>query len=135
MRRCAVLLAFIPIIAYPSESLIIPLSEPYVEFNDVAVWYFKEIDANSTQVLANGIAFRLFMSVQRVSSIFPKEMFVSGYILNKTNGKQQTNYVFIRKDKVESIHRHRKGASITLKTFINGYSAEKIQLAYLNKEQ
>ncbi|MGL5721525.1 MAG: hypothetical protein ACRCY4_03910 [Brevinema sp.] len=136
MRYCALLLALLPAFVYPSEATIIVLSQPYVEFNEVPVWYFKQIDTNSTQVLANNVDFTLPMSAQQVSYTFPVGLFISGYLFNKLDGALQTNYVFIRKDRVESVRRLSKGrARITLKTVLNGRPAEIVQLAHLNKEQ
>ena len=136
MRQFAVLFAFFPALIHPATTSIILLSEPYIEYNHVSVWYFREINKNTTQILANGVDFLVPMSAEEVEDSFPNNTFISGRVFSRLEGVPQTNYIFIRKDRVESIRRRIGGrATITLKPLMSGRPAEKIQLVRLDKEK
>ena len=136
MSLCSVILSFLPAFFHPLDTSIILLSEPYIEFNDVSVWYFRETDTNSTQILANGIDFSVPMTVQEVSRSFPADLFIGGRSISKFQGVRQTNYVFIRKDHIKSI-RYGIGrrVTITLNALMSNHPIEKVRLVRLNKEK
>ena len=137
MSLWSVILAFIPAFFYPLDSTsIILLSEPYVEFNEVPVWYFRAIDKSTTQILANGVYFSVPMTVKEVSNSFPDDLFLNGQFVSKFKGIRQTNYIFIRKDCIAAIHRHvGRKATITLQTFTSNRPAEEVRFTRLNKEK